>query len=66
MAAVGVGNRETMVANTPNEQDPMAKRKINCHRTVQANPSDHHWHDNQCPFRLKAARGGAADMGFAV
>jgi hypothetical protein len=21
------------VANTPNEQDPLAKRKINCHRT---------------------------------
>jgi hypothetical protein len=34
MAALEVENRATTVANTPDEQDPLAKRKINCHRTV--------------------------------
>jgi hypothetical protein len=32
-AALEVESRATTVANTPNEQDPLAKRKINCHRT---------------------------------
>jgi len=33
IAARGVGSEQLTVANTPNEQDPLAKRKINCHRT---------------------------------
>jgi len=34
MAVLQVGTEQLRWRNTPDEQDPLAKRKINCHRTV--------------------------------
>ena len=64
MAALEVGNEQLRWQNAPNEQDPVAKRKINCHRTVHDPPGPQSTED-PCPVQLKVARKLTVTVGLA-